>query len=231
MGGGLSKFVKDLWPVPVIQEMIRVFPDGLFWGVGIIALATLSYSFSVFFASLLEGVVIFHLIKYINNQLGVVETSRKTGTPDRVCKSGLKGVSVLSITEANEPHRMPFPSSHTFMLSFIASYILSVIVMFKDELDILGPTYGETYSSRIYFSTAAFTVMMFVAMTYRLFYSCDSFTVISISFILGVLGGFAVVHQNNLILGIDSLNLLGVPILRKRTADGEELLVCSSSTT
>jgi hypothetical protein len=133
--------------------------------------------------------------------------------------------------ESFEPSKIPFPSSHTFMLSFIASYILSVIISFKDELDILGPTYGESYTSRIYFSMLSFTLMMFLAMTYRLFFNCDSFTVISISFILGVLGGVLVVKQNLLLFGLDSLNLLGVPILRKRTADGDELLVCSSSTT
>jgi hypothetical protein len=153
------------------------------------------------------------------------------GTPDRSCKSALKGVSALSVMEANEGKMSGFPSSHTFMLSFIASYILSVIIIFQDELKILGPTYGESYTNRLYFSTCAFTIMMFVAMTYRLFFRCDSFIVILISFVLGVLGGAIVVQQNNLLFGLDGLNLLGVPILRKRTEDGEELLVCSSSNT
>jgi hypothetical protein len=228
MGGALSQI---FWPVPVMLEMIRVFPDALFWGVGIIAMATLSFSFSIFFASLLEGVAIYHLIKIVNNHLGIVETSRKTGAPDRTCKLGLGGVSSLSVMQGFEPHKIPFPSSHTFILSFIATYILSVIITFKDELDILGPTYGESYTSRIYFSTAAFTIMMFLAMTYRLFFECDSFSVILISFILGTLGAALVVQQNLLLFGLDSLNLLGVPILRKRTADGDDLLVCSSSTT
>jgi hypothetical protein len=115
------------------------------------------------------------------------------------------------------------------MLSFIASYILSVIVMYKDELNILGPIYGESYSERIYFSASVFTIMMFVAMTYRMFFRCDSFLVIILSFIIGVSAGALVVQQNNAILGIESLNLLGIPILRKRTADGDDLLVCSSS--
>ena len=215
--------------MPVIHEMIRIFPDALFWGIGILALVTISLPYSVFFGSLVEALGIYYLIRVANNSLGVIDAKR--GSTDRGCKTGFTGMTLQSVSVFDEAAQIAFPSSHIFMLSFISSYILSMIVAFKDELDILGSTYGESYNSRIYFSVCAFAVMMFVSMTYRLFYSCDSFMVILISFIIGVTAGGLVVQQNKALLGLESLNLLGVPILRKRTATGSELLVCSSSTT
>ena len=179
---------------------------------------------------MIEGVGIYYVIKSINNYLGIIDSGQTSKSSDRTCRSGFTGATLESLSVFGESSQLPFPSSHTFMLSFIASYILSVIVAFKDELDILGPTYGETYKGRIYFSTAAFAAMMFVAMTYRLFYSCDSFMVILVSFVIGVTAGALVVQQNKALLGLEALNLLGVPILRKRTATGNELLVCSAST-
>ena len=225
----MSQFINDFWPVPVIHEMIRIFPDALFWGIGILALVTLSLPYGVFFGSLVEALGIYHIIRTANNSLGIVDAKR--GSADRGCKTGFTGTTLQSVSLFDEASQIPFPSSHIFMISFISSYILSIIVAFKDELVILDETYGESYKTRIYFSVAAFTIMMFVTMTYRLFYSCDSFMVILISFIIGVTAGTIVVQQNKMLMGLESLNLLGVPILRKRTASGNELMVCSSSTT
>ena len=229
MGGVVSQFINDFWPVPVIHEMIRIFPDALFWGIGILGLVTLSFSYSVLFGSLIEALGIYHIIKAVNNSIGIVDAKR--GSTDRSCRTGFTGTSLQTVSVFDEPSQIPFPSSHIFMLSFISSYILSMIVAFRDEFNILGDTYGESYVNRIYYSVCAFAIMMFVSMSYRLFYSCDSFIVISMSFIIGVTAGAIVVQQNKALLGIESLNLLGVPILRKRTAAGNELLVCSSSTT
>jgi len=229
MGGVVSQFLDDLWPIPVLEQMIRIFPDALFWGIGILALVTVSFAYSVLFASLVEGIGIYYLIKIFNNHIGIIDARKSLGATDSACKSGFRGTTLQSVSVFGEPSLIPFPSSHTFMLAFIASYVLSVIVAFKDELNILGPTYGESYYNRIYISASAFAVMMFITMTYRLFKSCDNFIVLLVSFIAGVTAGALVLQQNLVILGLDGINLLGIPILRKRTATGNELMVCSSS--
>jgi hypothetical protein len=229
MADAVRQFLNDFWPAPVFFEMIRIFPDALFWGVGVLALVTVSFSYSVLFASLVEGLGIYYLIKIFNNHIGIIDARTGSGTSEQTCKPGFQGATLQSVSVFGEPSLIPFPSPHTFMLAFIASYILSVIVAFKDELEILGPTYGETYKNRIYVSTMAFAAMMFVSMTYRLFNNCDSFTVLLVSFIAGVTAGALVLQQNLAILGLDAVNLLGIPILRKRTATGNELMVCSSS--
>jgi hypothetical protein len=220
--------MKDLWPVPAIKEMIRIFPDAVFWGVGILAMSTLSYSYGMLFASLVEGIFIFLLARGINNSIGIIDTDPNPDSSERTCRSSLAGVSLESVSVFGEPGQISFPSSHIYMISFIASYVLSTIVMFKEELEILGNTYGEGYDSRIFFSVVSFSTIIFVAMAYRLFYKCDGFMVIALSLIIGVISGVLVVQQNSLLFGLESINLLGIPILRSRTATGSDLYVCSS---
>jgi hypothetical protein len=58
-----------LWPIAVMQEMLRIYPDALFWGIGALSLVTLSFSFFVFFVSLIEGIGIYYLIRVLNNHL------------------------------------------------------------------------------------------------------------------------------------------------------------------
>ena len=230
MADAVRQLLNDFWPAPAIFEMIRIFPDALFWGIGIIALVTLSFPFTVFFGSAIEGLGLYYFIKAANNYLGIIDTAPGIGASQRVCKDSSTGTTFQTISVFGDPSKLPFPSSHTFMLAFIASYILSVIVAFKEHIEILGTTYGETYKTKIYISLISFATMTFIAMTYRLFNNCDSFTVILISFILGVGSGVAVLHQNLGLFGMEGINLLGIPILRKRTATGNELMVCSSST-
>ena len=228
MGAGLSQFKDDLWPVPAIEETLRIFPDATFWGVGVIALSTLSYSYGIFFASMVEAVGIFYITGSINNSIGIIDVDPNPDSAERRCKSSLAGNSMESVSLFGEPGQIPFPSSHIFMLSFISSYVLSTIVMFKEELEILGNTYGEGYDSRIFFSVSAFCILLFIGMAYRLFFKCDEFVVIAASLFIGMMSGILVVQQNTLLLGLESINLLGVPILRSRTSTGSELYVCSS---
>ena len=43
---------------------------------------------------------------------------------------------------------------------------------------------------------------------------------------IGLVVGFLLVRQNISLLGPTSINLLGIPLLRNRTADGKKLYVC-----
>jgi len=113
------------------------------------------------------------------------------------------------------------------MTSFIGTYIVGALLYLKDELQILGKSYGEQFTTRMYGSVAFFSGMIFLIMSYRLLTSCDSALNIVVSLILGISVGALILLQNNNILGKNSLNMLGVPLLRKRTDKGGNLYVCS----
>jgi hypothetical protein len=113
------------------------------------------------------------------------------------------------------------------MTSFIGAYIVGVLLYLKNELEILGGQYGEQYKTRMYGSVAFFVFIVFITMTYRLLTGCDNALNILASLLFGLSIAALVLLQNNSVLGIQSLNLLGVPILRKRTETGADLYVCS----
>ena len=52
--------------------------------------------------------------------------------------------------------------------------------------------------------------------------------VVFISIVLGLLVGTMLVSQNLKILGPDSTNLMGIPLLRNKTATGEKMYVCTA---
>ena len=51
--------------------------------------------------------------------------------------------------------------------------------------------------------------------------------VVFISIALGLFVGTMLVAQNLKILGPDSTNLMGIPLLRNKTATGEKIYVCA----
>ena len=206
--------------------MLRLFPDAIFWGVGFIAFVTMSFSYGVFFVALVEALAIFHLLYYGNQNLQLVDTTSLNGSGEK-CRTGFADVSMQAVTLFNDYLTPAFPSPHIYMAAFIASYVMSALIYFKDEMAILSSSYGEAFQTRLYVSTIAFVSILFVSMSYRLFSKCDSAINIIVSLLVGLVAGVLVAVQNSSLLGKESLNLLGVPILRKMTATGNDLFVCS----
>jgi hypothetical protein len=206
--------------------MLQIFPDAVFWGTGFLAFVTLSYPFGVFFVSLIEAAIIYHGLNYGNENLQIISPNPLSSGK---CRTGFADVTLRAISVFEREFKPVFLSSSIFMSSFIASYLLGVILYLKDSLQILGSAYGEQYSTRLYGSTAFFAFFLFVAMSYRLLNHCDNALNIIISLFLGLIAGALITLQNKSILGVEGLNLLGVPILRKRTATGGDLYVCSPS--
>jgi hypothetical protein len=210
--------------VKVIESVIQIFPDAVFWGTGFISFITLSYSYGIFFLSMIEAGTIYHGFNYLNENIRLFGTN---SLQSEKCRSSFENVTLHSIKLFQYDFRPTFLSISIFMTSFIASYIVGVILYLKDELVILGGNYGEHYNSRMYGSVVMFTAIVFIIMTYRLLTGCDNPVNIVVSLLLGLSVGGLILLQNNRILGIQSLNLLGVPILRKRTETGADLYVCS----
>ena len=214
------------WLTQVPEAMLQMFPDAMFWGTGFLAFITLSYPFGVFFVSLIEATILYHGLNYGNENLQMISPNPLSSGK---CRSGFADVTLRAISIFEREFKPTFLSSSIFMVSFISSYLTGVLLYLKDSLQILGSSYGEQYTTRLYGSTVFFAVLIFITMSYRLLNRCDSAINIIISLFLGLLAGALVVIQNNGILGVESLNLLGVPILRKRTANGGDLYVCSPS--
>ena len=108
------------------------------------------------------------------------------------------------------------------MLSVASAYIFTTLNQQAKELQALGPA----YSSRYYSSVIFLLMIIFLFIVFRLTYQCDGFGVLILSMVIGLIIGSLLVIQNTRLFGPQSVNLIGIPLLRNRTADGKKLYVC-----
>jgi len=221
----VKKSLVDNTLVPIVTEMMRIFPDGLVITSGLYALLTLSFPFSIFFGSMLEATAIFHAIRYATSYIGISPPSASSAAYKHICRTGFTQptTSLLSLSMfGSEGIQNPFPSSQIYMLSVAAAYIFSTLDTQSKELAALGPS----YSSRYYISAIFLTVLIFVFVCFRIAYNCESFAVVMMSVPIGLFIGMILVQQNTNLFGAESVNLVGIPLLQSRTATGKKIYVC-----
>jgi hypothetical protein len=213
--------------VPVVLEMMRLFPDGLVITSGIYALITLSYPFAVFFGSMVEATVIFRLIRWVTSYLDAARAKPDDYSVNEMyCRTGFSqpagGFTGLSMF-GYEALPGSIPSAPIFMLTTAASYIFTTLNHQAKELEALGPA----YASRYYMSMILLCTLLFIFICFRAAFSCDSFGVLAMTLPMGIILGNLLVQQNTRLLGDMSVNLLGIPLLRNRAASGQPLYVCA----
>jgi hypothetical protein len=217
LGKGIDSLFNS--PVSVVQEMIRIFPDGLIMGMGFFAMITLSVPYAVFFASLIESVIGFYGLRTLNSYLSFVSSKSVQNTQ---CMSGYLSKDIEALTLFGSSTQSQFPSSHLYILSVASSYIMSILFRFSKELEILG----VNYSSRFYIASMSIPVLITVVSLYRIYFGCDDFGVLFFSIAAGLVVGLLLVEQNYRLFGLSSINIIGIPVLHKRTAEGQNLYIC-----
>ena len=208
----------------VIQESLRIFPDGLILGVGLFSIVTLSFSYGIFFMSLLESLLVFHGLRSVNVFAGISKFVETKASIDKRCATGFSDQISPVLSMFGEGLRSAFPSASIYVLAVAASYIILGLMNLSKELEIMG----KDYSQRFYMATMGLPLFAAVFILYRLYYVCDSMGNVLFSLLAGGLIGALLVEQNRRVFGEGSLNLIGVPLLRQRTATGEKLYVCPS---
>jgi len=227
-GGVITKLKRTLIDdslVPVVTEMMRIFPDGLVMTSGIYALLTLSFPFAIFFVSMLEATALFHAIRQATSYLGISPTSPSRSSFTHICRTGFTDptTSLLSLSMLGSGAiQNPYPSAPIYILTVASAYIFSTVNGQSKELETLGPA----YSSRFYTSMIFLTSLLFLFVCFRTAFGCDSFAVVMMTLPLGLFVGMLLVIQNNNLFGKDSTNLMGIPLLNSKSASGKPIYVC-----
>lgn len=175
------------------------------------------------FGSLVEATLIFHALRYAASYLNM----GKTGVirPDPRCRTGFLGTTLSSLFTFGLQHQQhAFPSAPIFMLSTASAYVFGTLNTMSKELQALGPT----YASRFYVSVFFLILLLFAFVAFRLLYGCESLGILVLTIPVGLILGTVLVQQNIRLFGENSVNLLGIPILRNRAADGKKLYVCAT---
>jgi hypothetical protein len=211
------------YPLSVLSEIIKILPDSIVVMSGLMSLLTTSYSQFVFFISLLESIGGFYLFRGLVAQFefGFVKPLAGFSTGD--CKTGFSSPTLSTLSFFTADSRTAFPSAPLYMISVAAAYVFTSLSNQMKELEALGPD----YSPRFYISIMALCALLFFVGSYRMMYSCESMIVVMTSIALGLFVGTTLVAQNLTILGPDSTNLSGIPLLRNRTATGEKIYICA----
>jgi len=211
------------YPLPVLTETIKILPDSIVVMAGLMSLLTTSYALFVFFLSLLESILGFYLFRNIIAGFDFGFTKHLKGFGSSDCKTGFSSPTLSSLSFFTIDQRTAFPSAPLYMLSVASAYVFTTLSNQIKELEALGPD----YSPRFYISIMTLCALLFFVGCYRMFYNCESMMVVFASIALGLLVGTTLVTQNLKLLGPDSTNLMGIPLLRNKTATGEKIYVCT----
>lgn len=209
-------------PLVLFKELMRILPDSLLLGSGFFALVTLSFSYAIFFVSMLMGLLAFHGIRTLNNYVNIINVVPLQQSLGPSCRTGLTTISAASLSLFANMIRPTFPSAPMFMMGLAFTYVILSMNVLSKELEVMG----KEYTTRYYIATALLPLLTLFVGAYRLSNACDSPISILLSTVLGGVTAMFLVPINQALFGESSLNLIGVPLLRQRTATGEKLYIC-----
>lgn len=227
-GGKLQEFfntdnLKGVWQNYILgnfHEQIRLLPDSLIIGSGLLALLTQSFSKAIFFFSLLELGLIQGGLQKLTSFVDPEHTRPEMESTSKKCLSGFDSPTLGTLSMlSTQSVAGAFPSSAMFFLAGAVSYVVGSLLNQREELEALGSEYSSRYYIAIFTS---FFFLLFVA-SYRLYFQCDTVGILMISLLFGFLVGALVLAQNIFLFGRESTNLLGIPLLVEKT----QLYVCN----
>ena len=204
----------------IIPYMLSIMPDALLPASGVYALFTLSSTFGMFFASLVEARVILLGIHVFAHHFMDVANFAQPGEEGALCRNRL--TPSPDWFEGEAAHRYTTPSRPMYMLSVACAYVFNTLNNQSKELEALGPA----FSTRYYVSLTFLILLILIVGAFRIMYNCEFFYNILVSSVIGLIVGTFLVMQNKRLFGDSSVNMLGIPYLRNRSASGKKLYVC-----
>jgi glucan phosphoethanolaminetransferase (alkaline phosphatase superfamily) len=179
---------------------------------------------------MLEATFLLKMISWVTGFLNVhyFQTGNIPAQYSSQCRVGFTGWTVEALSLFKRSGLDMFPSAPIFMISAAASYVFNTLQYQAKELQALGPAFATKY----YFSLITLAALVIVVSLFRAKYNCDTGPVVIFSILFGLIVGSFLVFQNNRIFGENgpyAINLLGIPILKNRTATGQKLYICPTT--
>lgn len=231
-GGGLTDAIgtefNNVMSIfkPLVIEIFRLMPDSILFGSMFFALVSQSYAMAIFVMSMLETSVVAVLLNRLMTFLDMSRTLPSISEDPEMCFPSTFGPSLESLIRfSSDSISSGFPSFPIFFLSTASAYVVGGLWSQKKELEALGPD----YAARFYIAISITTLLLFSSMAYRLAFGCDGAGTLILTGLMGFVLGGLLIFQNNYLLGRDSTNFSGIPLLQDRSKDGKPLYVCTGS--
>ena len=208
--------------IPTLVEFLRLLPDGLVFGVGLLSLLSFCKSYGVLLFSMFELMFVQRLFATFIGS--IAQTGAGPNASAAVCQNGFAFPNMMRISMIDSVGKpSAFPSSSMFFLVSVVAYIISSIQQFKKEISTLG---GDVNMRTTIASSLSILFILFMFI-YRINYGCDSFGNIVLTMIFGLITGVALVYQNMALFGRDGVNILNLPLIITAAEAGKPMYVCA----
>lgn len=210
--------------VPIGLETLRLLPDSLVLGTGILTLISLCMSYGILLLTMIELMLTQRILA------SIVGSIRPTGLgPDtlhEICQPGFAFPNMMRISIL-EKIGVPssFPSPVLFFLTGIISYMVSSVREFGREIKSLG---GDL-QARTVVGVVLSTFLVFIVFGFRITYGCETYGTLFLSLIFGVIAGILIMLQNKSLFGREGINILNLPMILTAAESGKPMYVCAPS--
>lgn len=198
----------------ILKETINLLPDGILFGSFLMGLITVSTPHSVFFLSNIFGLFVLYGLQNMSKLIfgGSVVAP---GCKSKLFKHTFEQLFVTPSANA--------PSYGTYIVSFACSYLATSVMTLKDELEVLDTSVMKQY----YISITCLAVLAIFYLLYVLTTECESIGSAMSGLVFGSIVAMIIVNINVELFGKDTINFIGIPLLRNRSVDGKAIYICS----
>lgn len=210
--------------VPVSAESMRIMPDSILYGTGLLSLITYSTPMMFLFAAVSLGYIGANLIN-----LGATTFFPQDVPPassSSSCISGIYSPTVarLSLLPELGGKSSGFPSGPLFILATTVFYCITSVLQQSEVLNQLG----DSYKAKPVAISVLGTLLLAVFLGYLLYSGCSGFLTLLFSVIVGIALGCILSLTFANIFGQESINLLGLPLFVRRDQTGQPIYICAT---
>ena len=210
----ISEFFRPIMPIwhnyikPVTSETIRILPDSLLFGSGLLSILTFSPAHFVFFLSIIEFAFIQSIIA--STLLSSSPSTFEMKNSPLSCSTGYKPGSLYQLSIMRIMKESYVPNPLIFMLSAASFYFYAMYLNFNTDYSSLG----QEMISRVGLSIILSGLLILAIIIWRSFVDkCESSFALLISCIIGLVG-MGVFYQNLNLFGPDLVNMNSIPLLQ-----------------
>jgi hypothetical protein len=209
---------------PVSVEFIRLLPDGVVLGTAVLGMLSMCKSYGVLLLAMLELMLVQRLFSSVTGGISPIGSGQNANA--LACQPGFMFPNNMRISLLETiGSKSLFPSAPMFFISGILTYMIAAIQDFDNEIKALG----GNLSTRTTVATVFSGLFLFIVFAFRHSSGCDSFGILLISIILGLIFGILIMQQNKLLFGRDGINLMNLPIIVSAAEMGKPMFVCGAT--
>lgn len=226
MATGFYQYVEDLFMGsirPVAEEGIRLMPDSLLYGTGLLSLLTYQTPMMFLFAAVGISFIAANLISLSANTFFPQDVVPATSGRDQ-CFNGIFSPTLSRISLLPElTNTSGFPSAPVLVLSSFMFYCITSILQQSDVLNQLG----DNHKAKLPIVATFSSILIAIVIIYMVYYNCTGFMTLLFSVGAGGILGATLSVLYALVFGQESINLLGLPLFVRRDKTGQPLYICA----